>query len=115
MTSVSYYVRKNDKKSKSKEDGLKVRRGFFVNNRGRMRYSEYRGRGLPIRSGPVEAACKNVVKVRMSRSGIHRTRSRGQNIHNIRSLIKSGRWDVVWDFYAKRNPSRYYPFSYLHP
>ena len=35
-----------------------------------MRYDEYLARGWPIASGPVEGACKNLIKDRMERSGM---------------------------------------------
>ena len=41
--------------------------------RGRMRYAEYRSRGLPIGSGRVEAACKTVMGRRMKCTGMRWT------------------------------------------
>jgi hypothetical protein len=38
-----------------------------------MRYDEYLAKGRPIASGPVEGACKNLVKDRMERSGMRWT------------------------------------------
>jgi hypothetical protein len=42
----------------------------FYRNPTRMRYDEYLANGWPIASGPVEGACKNLIKVRMERSGM---------------------------------------------
>ena len=44
--------------------------GYLYRNRTRMRYDEYLALGWPIGSGPVEGACKNIIKDRMERSGM---------------------------------------------
>ena len=46
---------------------------YLYRNRLRMRYDEYLAKGWPIASGPVEGACKNLVKDRMERSGMRWT------------------------------------------
>jgi hypothetical protein len=38
-----------------------------------MRYDSYLRKGYPIASGPVEGACKNLIKDRMERSGMRWT------------------------------------------
>ena len=43
---------------------------YLYRNRTRMRYDEYLASGWPIASGPVEGACKNLIKDRMERSGM---------------------------------------------
>ncbi len=42
---------------------------YFIANQQRMQYPLYRSCGLPIGSGVVESACKNVVAKRMKQSG----------------------------------------------
>lgn len=64
-----------------------------------MTYADFRRRGLPIGSGPVEAACKSVVKTRMCRSGMRWSREGGQKILNLRVVVKSDRWDGFWKNY----------------
>jgi hypothetical protein len=39
-------------------------------NRAHMHYDEYLANGWPIASGPVQGACKNLIKDRMERSGM---------------------------------------------
>src|SRR5271168_4900857 len=46
---------------------------YLYRNRTRMRYHEYLANGWPIASGPVEGACKNLIKDRMERSGMRWT------------------------------------------
>jgi len=50
----------------------------------------------PIGSGPVEAACKTLVKTRLGRSGMRWSREGGQRILDLRVYVKSNRWDEAW-------------------
>jgi hypothetical protein len=45
-----------------------------------MRYHEYLANGWPIASGPVEGACKNLIKDRMERSGMRWTEQMAEAI-----------------------------------
>ncbi len=72
---------------------------YFKKRQRRMNYAYYRNKGLPIASGPVEAACKSIVKTRLCRSGMRWSREGGQNILNLRTYLKSGRWDAFWNHY----------------
>jgi hypothetical protein len=44
---------------------------YFDNNASRMKYDEYRARGLPIGSGVIESAHRHVLQARMKRAGQH--------------------------------------------
>ena len=74
-------------------------RTFFENNQDRMDYRSFRRRGWPIGSGPVEAAGKTLVKVRLCRSGMRWSRPGGQYVLSLRTYLKSERWDVMWQHY----------------
>ena len=50
----------------SKRKTLTEVAAYFDNNKHRMRYAEYLAQGLPIASGPVEGACKNLIKSRIA-------------------------------------------------
>lgn len=95
IRSMDYYDDAR-KLSKSRREALRVERTFFVNNQHRMQYARFRRNGWPIGSGPVEAACKSVVKTRLGRSGMRWTRSGGQHILTLRTYVKSSRWDAMW-------------------
>ena len=69
---------------------------YFVKNEKRMNYAFFRQEGLPIGSGPVEAACKTIVKARLCCSGMRWTGERAQRILRIRTTIRNNRWDVAW-------------------
>jgi len=95
IRSLDYYGHAR-KLSKAQREALRVERTFFVNNQHRMEYARFRRNGWPIGSGPVEAACKSVVKTRLGRSGMRWSRCGGQHILTLRTYVKSGRWDAMW-------------------
>lgn len=71
---------------------------YFANHLGMMDYSSYLTDNLPIGSGVTEAACKVIVKERMSGSGMKWKERGAQTVLTLRALIKSdGRWDQFWD------------------
>lgn len=70
---------------------------YFRFHRERMRYSDFIARGLPIGSGPVESAAKNIVQARLKRSGMRWSRDGGQHVLDLRTFLKSGRWESMWN------------------
>jgi len=70
---------------------------FFHNHKGRMDYPHYRHRGLPIGSGSVESACKNVVGARCKQSGMRWTEQGAQAVLSLRTELLSRRWDQAWE------------------
>jgi hypothetical protein len=105
LRSIDYYARAKNL-SKSRQEALQCERTFFRNNHHRMEYARFRREGWPIGSGPVEAACKSLVKTRLCRSGMRWSRNGGQHILTLRTYVKSDRWDIMWDKYkaALRHP-----------
>ena len=95
VRSINYYE-KTRTRSRTSEKHLNEQRTYFRRNGARMPYATFRASGWPIGSGPMEAACKTIVKTRMCRSGMRWTRSGGQNILDLRTYAKSGRWDAAW-------------------
>jgi hypothetical protein len=72
---------------------------YLQHNKAKMNYFEYRQKGLPIGSGVVEAACKNLIGARMKKSGMRWTIDGGQTILTLRSLILSNRWEKFWLYF----------------
>ena len=95
MRSLDYYTQKGGL-AKSVRAALATERGYFLRNKDKMNYAELREQGLPIGSGPVEAACKTLVKTRLGRSGMRWSRIGGQRILDFRTYVKSNRWDAAW-------------------
>ena len=63
---------------------------YFYRNRSRMRYDDYLAKGLPIASGSVEGACKNLIKDRMERSGMRWGRKMAEAMVKMRAVYLSG-------------------------
>ena len=80
----------------AKREALRKEMNYFKKRKAKMNYAYYRNRALPIASGPVEAACKSIVKTRLGRSGMRWSRKGGQNVLNLRTYVKSGRWESFW-------------------
>jgi hypothetical protein len=76
---------------------------YFQHNRKRMNYFDLRQKNLPIGSGVVEAACKNLIGARMKKSGMRWTIDGGQTVLTLRSLILSNRWEEFWTYFLSRH------------
>jgi len=100
LYSMDYYEQANEL-PKSRRKALEVQRTFFKRNQAKMTYADFRRRGLPIGSGPVEAACKTLVKARLCRSGMRWSPKGGQRILDLRTYVKANRWDPFWNEYRK--------------
>lgn len=98
IRSIDYYI-KSRPLSKRRLEDLRKERTFFKRNKKRMKYAAFINRGLPIGSGPVEAACKTIVKTRLCRSGMRWSCEGGQHILHLRNFLKSDRWDSFWSHY----------------
>jgi hypothetical protein len=82
---------------------------YLYRNRARMRYDEYLAKGWPIASGPVEGACKNLIKDRMERSGMRWTEEMAEAIVKLRAIYLSGDFDRYWPFHIARDQQRLHP------
>jgi hypothetical protein len=82
---------------------------YLYRNRARMRYHEYLANGWPIASGPVEGACKNLIKDRMERSGMRWTEPMAEALVQLRAIYLSGDFDRYWEFHIEQDQRRLYP------
>ncbi len=92
--------------------GGKTLRGvadYLYRNRTRMHYHEYLANGWPIASGPVEGACKNLIKDRMERSGMRWTEQMAEAIVQLRAICLSGDFDHYWQFHIEQDQRRLFP------
>ena len=85
---------------------------YLYRNRTRMRYDEYLAKGWPIASGPVEGACKHLIKDRMERSGMRWTEQMAEAIVQLRAIYLSGDFDQYWQFHIDQDQKRLYPASW---
>jgi len=95
-----------------KRKTLKGVANYLYRNRTHMRYNEYLANGWPIASGPVEGACKNLIKDRMERSGMRWTEKMAEAIVQLRAIYLSGDFDRYWEFHIERDQSRLYPVAW---
>jgi len=81
---------------------------YLYHNRAFMRYHEYLAEGLPIASGAVEGACKNLVKDRFERSGMRWTEDTAEAMLKLRATYLSGDFEDYWDFHLEKEQQRLY-------
>ena len=65
---------------------------FFVDNKERMHYDQYLAMKLPIGSGTIESACKNVIGARMKQGGMTWSESGAEGMLQIRASLGSERF-----------------------
>lgn len=85
-------------KPKTKEGRESVQRviAYYVGNRERMRYKEFRRRGYFIGSGVTESSCKRLVGARLKQAGMRWTIPGAQAILQLRLAVLNDRWDYLW-------------------
>lgn len=66
---------------------------YVIKHRHRMDYPRFRALGLPIASGAIESANRQVVGDRCKRSGMRWTRDGLQRILSLRAAYLSGNWE----------------------
>ena len=89
--------------------------GYLHRNRRRMRYDEYLAKGLPIASGAVEGACKNVIKDRMERSGMRWSEDGAEAMLKLRATYLSGDFEEFWAFHVRAEQERLHPPGLWRP
>ena len=70
---------------------------YLFRNRHRMRYPQFRARGLCVSSGVVEAGCKQIVGARLKRAGMRWTVAGANAIIALRCCRLSGRFEDFWE------------------
>lgn len=79
------------------KEAIRKETGYFEANKERMRYKKFRGMGLFVGSGVIEAGCKTVVGQRLKQSGM-RWSVRGANcILTLRICQLNNRWEDYWE------------------
>lgn len=69
---------------------------YFQRNTERMRYPQFRRQGLFVGSGVIEAGCKNVIGLRLKRSGMFWTVGGANAILALRCSRLNGRFEDYW-------------------
>jgi len=97
------YIRQRYPHGRPWPDEVRQAVGYFLANRRRMHYRQFRREGYPVGSGAVESACKVVVQGRMKQAGMIWSRHGAQAMLALRATVLSDRWDTVWPGLCDRN------------
>lgn len=90
-------LRDSDALSAGQRHDLQGQINYFRVNEKRMDYRQYRTQGLPIGSGTVESACKNVVGARLKGSGMIWSLPGAQGMLQLRASAKSDRFQSDYE------------------
>ena len=74
---------------------------YFNNHKERMRYKEYKEKGLDVGSGAIESTHRTLVQSRMKQAGMHWKKKNVQPMVSLKSRYQSGRWEEVEEKYLK--------------
>ena len=95
LRSLLYYRNQPDL-SASAQRALDTELNYFRQHVELMQYADFRAAGLPIGSGVTEAGCKELIKARFCRSGMHWKRASGAPILQLRAIKLSQHWNSFW-------------------
>jgi len=79
---------------------LETEAQYFEGNAEKMRYPEFRAKGLFVGSGVIEAGCKTVIGSRLKRSGMFWTVEGANRIIALRCCRLSGKFEDFWEAQA---------------
>ena len=74
---------------------LTVERDYFAKNADLMRYADFERRGLPIGSGAVESAVRQIVNQRLKSNGMFWLETRAEHMLHLRAFLRAGHWDAL--------------------
>lgn len=75
--------------------------GYFIKNKHRMKYKEYRDNGWFIGSGVVESGCKSVLGARFKQPGMFWSKKGLDALLPFRIAFKSDRYTELWNHITK--------------
>ena len=79
------------------DEDLSTEKDYWSRHRERLRFADFRSRGLPNGSGAVESAVRRVVNLRLKGASICWTEKNAEGVLHLRAHAKSGRWDELED------------------
>lgn len=83
-------LRRRQGKTKTQQEVLRQARHYFTHNAQRMDYPQHLAAGRMIGSGPVEAACKSVVGVRLKQAGMRWSNAGADAVLAVRTTLLNG-------------------------
>ncbi len=95
---LNLITKEKDNVKKKHQENMQTVITYFTNHHKRMPYANQVKKGLPIGSGITEAACKELIKERLCKSGMRWKNDGAEIVINLRSLKKSDkRWGIFWN------------------
>lgn len=85
---------------------------YLLNNREYLQYNHYLKAGLPIATGVIEGACRDLIKDRMDITGARWSLAGAEAVLRLRSLYISGDWDEYWRFHLELEHQRHHKALY---
>lgn len=76
---------------------------YLTGHRGRLRYHALRRDDLPIATGVIEGAIRNLIRVRLDGPGMRWSRDRAEHVLHLRCILLNGQWDAFTRFIAVRS------------
>lgn len=76
---------------------IETEKEYFSKNTNKMQYKAFENNGYPIGSGNIEAACKQLVQLRLKRNGMIWKKDGAHCVLEIRCKYLSNRWSEVQD------------------
>jgi hypothetical protein len=70
---------------------------YFERNAAKMRYSDFRAKGLFAGSGVIEASCKTVIGSRLKQSGMFWTAPGANRTIALGCCLASGKFEEFWE------------------
>jgi hypothetical protein len=99
---VDHIESHGDRLTQAHQEGLKEAITYFTNHQHLMNYAGWSEKKWPIGSGVTEAACKVIIKQRLSKSGMRWSVGTTHSILTLRALYRSpSRWEAFWAHYSK--------------
>ena len=77
-------------------NALRIEAEYFQRNADRMRYADFKRRGLFVGSGVIEAGCKTLIGSRLKKSGMFWTILGANSILALRCSILSAKFEDYW-------------------
>lgn len=94
--------------SKTRQSSIRQIVKYFRRNRFNMRYDEYLSEGIPIGSGNVESACKNLVKDRMEGAGMRWSKDGADAMLALRAVYLNGDLENYFEYYIGKQRKKLY-------
>jgi len=94
--------------SAKKKEVVEEQAQYFKKNLPFMEYDKYLKKGLPIASGAVEGACKNLIKDRFERSGMRWSQEGAEAVLKLRALERSRDLETYLEYHQVSEHQRLY-------